>query len=221
MRLRYGLAGLVWALALSPCEAQRKPPTKPPAVPTPKPASVEGDVYLVTKTGDVKKAAANTVRLVAATEEVLANLDSACAQITRYAKKIVADSSFAAASKTIAARAAAIGGTAAADIETRATTFMQESLQSIEAQRALRDVAIRNAEEALSPHVVARSPTGINAHYRFTDVRPGTYLLVASTEIDVYRYQWLTTVIIGEAQLAKRDLDNSVLTEGITYCRRP
>jgi hypothetical protein len=132
----------------------------------PKAASVGGDVYLLMQNGDVKRGAANTVRLLADSASLRQAMDGVCpgSETTPEAK--------------VRAQMAAV----------------------------------------LLGAKVAESATGVNAHYQFTGLAPGQYVLWAETEIGDHRYTWWAPIALAAGDSAKKDLDNSTEADHLVYC---
>src|SRR5207249_1487230 len=65
---------------------------------------------------------------------------------------------------------------------------------------------------------LAESATGVNAHYQFTGLAPGRYVLWAWTEIGDHRYTWWAPIALAAGDSAKKDLDNSTEADHVVYC---
>ncbi len=121
---------------------------------------VEGDVYLLMQSGDVKRGASNTVRLLANPDDSLVReLGRIC---QRYAEQVVA---------------AWRRGEISAD-----TPPASDPASPLIAST---QVAIRTA---LLKATKSEAPTGVNGHYVLADIRPGKYALWAETAIGEHPY---------------------------------
>jgi hypothetical protein len=177
-------------------------------------SSVEGDVYLVMQNGDIKKAAANTVLLVQNTPALRVDLDSACAQISRYTRSLGTDSGVIDLAKTFAKQR--LGPRA----DSLQLVLVTRAIESQHRTEILIDETVSRTQKALQAATVATSPTGMNAHYRFSGVKPGDYLLFAETTIGSLYYQWLGGFSVKAGEALAKDLDNSIAIQGQTFCIR-
>jgi hypothetical protein len=71
---------------------------------------------------------------------------------------------------------------------------------------------------ALLQDIVDTVGTGSNAHYRFSGVKPGRYLLVSDFPTTGRHYAWLVPVDVTSGQAIRRDLDGSVENGTQLYC---
>jgi hypothetical protein len=156
------------------------------------PGSIEGDVYLLNKLGDVKKGAAGTVGLVSPGPRSDSALLTACATLERESKVLTAviDTSHAPVDGKIAVL----------------TSFMD------------RQYAERIATLAAAGRT---SPTGMNAHYEFTAVPAGRYYLVSSMAMGDETKAWLVPVLIKRGQHLRVDLDNNNVGAALPKCDAP
>lgn len=173
--------------------------------------SVQGDVYLVTKAGDVKRAAGDTVYLIPESAGTVILSPEECTARTRLADLASVGARVATSSARVERLLPGETPSGLADTASRRTAVDSTSADS----------AAARASAYLRAGVQASSPTGVNAHYQFTGVRPGRYYLLAETDIDSSHYQWLTSVAVRPGQRLARDLDNSVVSEGRVYCVKP
>ena len=173
--------------------------------------SVQGDVYLVTKAGDVKRAAGNTVYLIPESAGTAILSPEECTARSQLADVASAGARLATSSARVERLAPGEAPAGVADTAARRTAVDSTSADS----------AAARAGAYLRAGVQASAPTGVNAHYQFTGVRPGRYYLLAETEIDSSHYQWLTAVALRPGQRLTRDLDTSVASEGRVYCVKP
>jgi hypothetical protein len=152
----------------------------------PKTASVGGDVYLLMQNGDVKRGAANTVRLLADSGSLRQGMDRLC----RW---------YAGRRDTLAA----LGRLSRAWFDSE----------------AILDAAMRGRMTAtLVGARVTESATGVNAHFQFTGLTPGRYVLWAETEIGEHHYTWWAPLVLAAGDSAKKDLDNSTEADHFVYC---
>ena len=174
-------------------------------------ATIEGDIYFVTQSGDVKRGASNTVRL-APSDSVTAIRESECPRPRAISDSAVslrrsADSLVNAILvptrkfDTVAYNAASKARILAASLK-----FQTEQNASILIHRRLLAASIREAR------------TGMEAHYVIDSVAPGRYVAWAETQIGDNFYQWLAVVSLAPGEHKRLDLDNSVLTGGAMYC---
>ena len=208
-RTRRGLRVTAWAVAvwISPGTASAQNP-KVPGV------SVEGDVYLVMRNGDVKKAAANTVRLLYA-DTVRAIQGRICPPavfLVDSARRLVlsADSLM----RVALGQQGASAGQKMADY-----TVAQNARTAADNARAkVQRDAVQMLRAVMLGNVLAETRTGMEAHYRFDAVAPGSYALWAETSIGDSFYQWITPVAVTGPGPVRADMDND--TAGLTrlYC---
>ncbi len=159
--------------------------------PSGKGASIEGDVYLLNKQGEVKKGAAGTVGLALPGPRLEAIYRAACA--AQHAE----ETSFLAGQRAVpkpstddsAARIEAIN--AGVDRMTA-----QENMEREKMFATLIDAGLT-------------SPTGINAHFSFSKVPPGTYYLLSVMHLGDLAYGWVVRVTLKARQSLRIDLDNN------------
>jgi hypothetical protein len=166
--------------------------------------SAEGDVFLVMKNGDTKKGAGRTILLVRNSDSLQAQIGAACDRVKP---------AMAATSRRIKAITDSIIA-----LPTFVDLFTRHSDEAIAAlgveEHAMRD----SVDAALGRFVADTTGTGIAAHYRFTKIRPGSYLLVGSWKIGNNDYRWVAPIKITGAQAMHRDLDNSTEASQKLYC---
>ena len=154
-------------------------------------ASIDGDVYLLNKLGEVKKGAAGTVGLALPGPRLEAIYRAACA--AQHAE----ETSFLAEQRAVpkpstddpAAHIEAIN--AGVDRMTA-----QENMQREKMFATLIDAGLT-------------SPTGINAHFSFSKVPPGTYYLLSVMHLGDLAYGWVVPVTVKARQTLRIDLDNN------------
>jgi hypothetical protein len=147
-------------------------------------ANVEGDVYVVTQGGDVKRGAANEVFLVALSPAFTAKWRNNC-QAQRQRVDLVARNPTA--------------------VRLMSPEFLQAMINRADTNMGTWSTQLWDSA------ALARSPTGVNGHYSFEGVPPGEYWV--ATEMDVAgQRNWLVRQLRlrgGDHQRA--DLDNSTL----------
>src|SRR5437764_5800944 len=81
------------------------------------------------------------------------------------------------------------------------------------------DEARRKMMALMAAALVAESPTGMNAHYRFASVDAGPYILHTATTLGSQRYEWWAPVSIRGGGSQQFDLDNPALENGVVNCK--
>jgi hypothetical protein len=175
---------------------------------------VEGDVYLVMRNGDIKRAAANVVRLLSA--DTVRNVH---ARLCPPAVAIVDSLSSLARSADSLVRVALQPrpGVPAKQIMAEYDTAQKVAIMLRNMKTQTTDNAARQIRSALMSSVIAESKTGIDAHYRLDKVAPGAFILWAETTIGDTFYQWLTPVTVATAPV-RMDMDNSTAGVNKAYC---
>lgn len=198
-------------------QASSPPPTQAGAASSAG-ASLEGDVYLVVKSGDVKPAASNHVYLLQRAEfgegvRQLCAMDPTLALRTRAElRRRLADSAMA---QWRATHRSGLPDEATLTLQ-GAWVATRDSLRVADLDRPETMAQALYAGLALR----ARSaPTGMRARYRFDGVASGSYVLFASTALMDRRYYWYLEVVVppGAAPLV-RDLDNTAVREKPLEC---
>jgi hypothetical protein len=188
-------------------------------------ARVEGDVYLVMKSGDTKAGAGRTVYLLRDTQGLRDSLTSVCAEYTKL--------------RLSQSDSARVVKQALSDSRAAAFTEMMDDLLNplkLDAWHAIIDRQKRApAEDSILEKrtwiraadaihaVIARSildtvGTGMNAHYVFTVTKPGEYIVFSEWEIFDNAYRWWAPINLSPGQLLKRDLDNSAQADLRLFC---
>jgi hypothetical protein len=156
-------------------------------------ASVEGDVYLLTKSGDVKKGAAGAVHLIKWPIQpgFGERFESLCAdQSRRFRKQSDADSVARAGEKDPERQMVMLGAS------------MKKILATAQADQD-------EQAELIATLAVAHSPTGMNAHYQFKNVPPGRYVLYTRMSLGERMHAWYVPIsVLPNAEL-RQDLDNN------------
>ncbi len=156
----------------------------------PKAGRVEGDVYLLMQSGDVKRGAGNTVRLLANYDDSLVReLGRIC---QTYAQQLLAG--------------------------WRRGELSYVGMPPLNRDSPLRDSAQNAIRAALLKATLSEAATGVNGHYVFSDVRPGRYALWAETAIRERSYTWWTPITVAGRDSLKKDLDNSTEARAALYC---
>lgn len=160
--------------------------------------AIEGDVYLLTQGGDIKKGAATTVGLVPRTR-VKGGWDSMC---LRY------DAVWTASSKRDS-------------VERSAVSDPSERLAVSRRILARIDSLLIETNELKIKNMIklgVSTPTGMNAHYRFGAVKPGRYVLFSSMRLAGKLMTWVVPVMIRPGARSMFDLDNNNVQEGAPPC---
>lgn len=174
-----------------------------------KPASVEGDAYLVTKSGGMKPGAGQTIYLVPDTDSLQAAVRDVCERLKteemRWAARLVS----------------------AQDSAKRIDDSLPDSrlLYLTEQEALLRrqaDGMNRGVKDSINVvllrHTMDSTRTGTAAHYRFANVPPGRYMLFGSFDTGDHSYRWAAPITLAPGDSAKRDLDNSAEASARLYC---
>lgn len=144
--------------------------------------AVEGDVYLVMQSGDTKKGAGRTVYAIPSSDSLRAVLQSACTT-HRTANGQLADSLLAAmrrqndALRRQAENLSASEPRLAERLAAQAVDSLSRALK-VEPQAAV-DFLI----ERVGKLRVAEANSGMNAHFRFSSLAPGPYVLASTWRI--------------------------------------
>lgn len=163
-------------------------------------ATVEGDVYLVTRGGDVKKGAAREVALIPANAALADDWEALCGEQEQTSRTF----------------------TELPEPETVEETErrVSELLALFAAQGQERAAIVRKA-------AVATAPTGMDAHYE-VEVAPGLYLLFAEMTLPAANqvrgisvpdntHRWLVPITLEPNESLRLDLDNKNLMESRAF----
>lgn len=194
------LMGTFTALIAFPCSAQSS-----------KTATIEGDLYVLTVGGDVKKGAANTVYLLRRDSASLAPMIATCQRAKLSDVRAAAGDSIAA----IMLRAIRVAPRAGFDTVARNAT-VSASVERSKAASEYADLKVQAARAA-----VQTSGTGMAAHYKLSAVPFGQYLLFAEMQLENRRYRWWTSIDVTTPGPITRDLDNSQLGDDDMICPPP
>ena len=159
---------------------------KPKAV-TPLAGRVEGDAYLVMKSGDIRKLAASRVFLA----EDTANFQTVSLIMCDLFKD----------------RLKRVDNTPNLNYLAKALT-----------KRPIVEHFFESVDSALIAASRESQPSGVNAHYVFDRVPPGTYTLWMPAQIAETRYLLRTVVTLKGDSPLRADLDNSTDRSFVSYC---
>lgn len=183
---------------------------------------LEGDVYLVTKSGDIKRGAGRTVLLIADTDSLAAVGTLLCSAHHAAQEQLRAD--------WLAAQQAHAKGLDAYVAETRAgVQYSDARQQALRTLKAAADSAARRVAREPSTafdRLLARfatltqseSSTGMSAHYTFPALPIGKYVLLSEWTIGDIRYVWWRRARVAAAIATTVDLDNGAIVEIETLC---
>ena len=174
-------------------------------------ATVEGDVYVLDAGGDVKKGAANTVYLIRRDSASLAPMIAACKRAKQFEVQAAAGDSIVA----IMLRAIRVAPSAGFDTVARNAT-VNASVARSKSQAEFSDLRRLAAQNA-----VQTSSTGMAAHYKFSVVPLGAYVLFAEMQLANRRYRWWAEVDVSAPRSITRDLDNTLLADDERVCPPP
>jgi hypothetical protein len=204
MNLKMLMAPLLLAVTATigpPLMAQRGKATRSAS-------TVEGDVYVVTQSGDTKRGAGRTVLLLK-DAGVRDTIRAVCGRALQHQIDLTKW------------RAALL------DTErlVRSGAYTTEDIYQIlnREQRIDKGIASWKVDarkavlDAVAAAIVDSTGTGMNAHYRFEVARPGSYFLFSDWDMGDNHYVWWAPVTIGRTA-AKRDLDNSVIVDRGAFC---
>jgi len=184
-------------------------------------ASVQGDVFLVTQNGEIKRGAGDTVLLLPSTDSLRQLLVKTCSTyadrmgaILRWADSLGDQDIL---GRVLVRNLLKSDATANADSSRK---WLRKHFPTFEdTLQATRDLTVEHVEAILNSGAIARMSPGIDAHYRFSNVRPGPYLLVATTAIEGRAYHWLAAVTAHSGDSITHNLDNVAAGAGETlYC---
>jgi len=167
--------------------------------------SIGGDVYLTMQSGDVRKGAGRTIYLLADTPLLHAGRDSICVHYTFDHLPVLAMRS-------------AVMDSMLGNAKGKLAQHLVDRDMSLSAQLD----TLNSAMHAQVDHLIVQSirdttGTGMNAHYRFENEPPGSYIVYATWKIGDNDYTWWHPVEVRAGQTVKRDLDNSGAGSAIDY----
>lgn len=167
-------------------------------------SSIEGDVYVTTPSGESKRGTGRVVALVR-------NTDSARIRAAHACETYEADI------RLLVAHAKAINDTIRR-IPQSATLLVRHLNSLSAAMNSAAALARSGVNAALLQDIVDTVGTDSNAHYRFSGVKPGRYLLVSDLPTTERHYAWLVPIDATPGQAMHRDLDGSVENGTQLYC---
>lgn len=167
--------------------------------------TLEGDVYLMMQNGDTKKGAGGWVKLIRSDSSLVNNLQAICRDHYDVSERLEAQSD------SVRARSVAMTYK-----DLKLGDKLSDSASALaKASRLHMRQGTDDTRSILRMRVVDSARTGMNAHYRFSSVRPGNYLLFYEWEIANNLHQWITSVAVGVGQTITLDLDNEALEKKI------
>lgn len=163
-------------------------------------ASVEGDVYLLNRGGDVKPGAANEIALLRIDNVLREKWKALCeSQAESFrARHVIRDS----IEKTLKSPQEKL------DFIDATLKWMGESVAENRRERAA----------LLKSNAVALSPTGMKAHYEFRNVAAGEYWLFGEMSLGDMPYWWLHRLTLKSGESQRIDLDNTRVLPNILNC---
>ena len=199
----------------------------------PSTGSIEGDVFLVMQSGDVKQGAGNTVYLIRASDSLSRGLAAICAD---FRKKVGATAARMPSDGTGDTPTKLIGDTSIEVVQSYVSLLKETTEQLADmtwgdhspkatATRAGFDSIGAFVSEAkaavraqLALATVSQTGTGMKAHYRFDQALPGSYDLWAETTIGNNPYTWWAPLTVKAGDSLHVDLDNSKEKAATLYC---
>jgi hypothetical protein len=200
MRLRTRLA-ISTALLMAACDR--------PAKVDGDSAKIDGDVYLVTQNGDVKRAASNTVSLVRDSDSLRAGLAAVCERMERDVRPMIQNAD----SLSRASGRASLAG----DHRTSSRLLGLSNAILRDARRRLAGVP-DSVRARITPAVVTTARTNVSEHYSFPAVPPGSYFLFAETVIGAQPHVWWQGVTVKRGEAITLDLDTKSEANRTLYC---
>lgn len=161
---------------------------------------IEGDLYVVSQGGEIKRGAANEVVLLRAPTDLVSRFTQVCLVQAEQSR-----------------REAEAEDRAYEQLRNRSAKMLalQERIDSIKA----RTRSNRAEHLALIKSGAAQiAATGMSAHYAFEDVAPGEYVLFATMALAAETHWWFVPVTMPPDGQVKRDLDNTNLYAQVWNC---
>lgn len=162
-------------------------------------ATIEGDVYLLMKSGDTKRGSGRIVQLVPLAGEFAEAKAKLCTAMTSridYLLGPYADS----VNTEIAAAQKKRDRIAVLSFEGKRDVLL----------RQLNDSARTLLLDLMQKHATGTTGSGMNAHFVFSGVQPGRYAIYSEWTISDNEYAWWAPVSVLQGARLVRDLDNSV-----------
>jgi hypothetical protein len=194
-------------LELSDANALTAGAPKPPAKDVG--AVIEGDIYLLMESGDVRKGAGLTVHLLRDSDATAKLLASNCDQY----RSLYGDLD----RREAAARAASMSAL-------RSGSYDEAQRQGKEETRLsgltfkLFDETTASADKILLDASISESNSGVNSHFKFDGVPAGSYALWAQFPIGERWYQWFIPVTVAPGVRVVRDLGTASMNRQVVYC---
>lgn len=158
---------------------------------------VQGDLFYLTQSGDLKRGAGLPIRLLNSPDTVLALLKRNCSDFTSQWSKLQK-----------------------AMFDSHTTDKSRESL--IARSYGLLALIRARADSIVGAYTVKSVSSGINAHYAFVAVPAGEYLVYASWPVMIgssqHFYQWIVRTELHPGSNVTLDLDTSLETGQVVYC---
>lgn len=207
--------------AQSPAPARKAAPAAPAAAR----GGIEGDAYLVMQSGDTKRGAGRAIRLLRDSPQLQSDLADVCAALELRVAAIrdsmagptaaTKDSSEAAYRRSLADVLNESKRQAWRTLSDRHIKMLETSTVLVAGARAQ---ATAQIDRLIVQSTADTTGTGMNAHYTFTRVAPGNYILFGDWRIGDNDYQWWAPVTAVAGRTVRRDLDNSVEADDKLYC---
>jgi hypothetical protein len=163
----------------------------------PKYARLQGDVYLVMKSGDVKRGAGNVVHLLADRETLSQDMSRVCETELRHLLSVRHRSGPASEHHLM---------------------MPVDPSQVTDSALLIRLVSRAAMEAVLTGATMATSPTGVEGHYQFDSLRAGRYVLWATTDIGAHHYTWWAGILVAAGDSLRHDLDNASEADARINC---
>jgi hypothetical protein len=187
----WSTAVLISVFVVAPATAVTQNASGPAVTRSSASGQIEGDLCLVSQSGEIKRGAANEVVLLRAPIDLAARFTELCAaQRAKFRQANEADSIAREQITDASAKIQAIDAT----IERIRAGAKQSRVEHI---ALIKSAAFRTA------------PTGMNAHYAFENVAPGSYILFATMPLGDEMHSWFLPVTVTTGSQVKQDLDNN------------
>ncbi|MGC9999900.1 MAG: hypothetical protein ABSE21_07350 [Bryobacteraceae bacterium] len=171
-------------------------------------AVIEGDIYLLMESGDVRRGAGLAVHLLRDPDATAKLLASNCDQFQSLNDDLER--------RQAAARAAATKaiGSSSGEFERR----LEEESRLSKLIFELFDKTTASADKILLDASMSKSNSGVNSHFKFDGVPAGDYALWARFPIGDRWYQWFIPVTVAPGEHVVRDLDTASMNRRVVYC---
>jgi hypothetical protein len=186
---------------------------------------VEGDLYLVMKSGDTKRGAGRTVYLLRDTKDLRSGLALACAahdSVERRQRDSVAAVRQNLKDSAEAAYRTYLAGITNSEKGGKWNRLSGREMATFTEQSEL-TASLATATRAIIDAMIVRSAidttgSGMNAHYSFAISKPGKYVLFSDWQIGDNAYRWWLPIEITSGKSIRRDLDNAAEASDKLYC---